>query len=66
MRAALYFLFVLAILGAADTLYYHEWRAKLPALGRQARSELKLHALRDFIYAVLFISLPWIAWQGAW
>ena len=66
MQVPLYLLLILAILGAADTLYYHEWRAKLPALGRQARSELELHALRDFVYAIFFSTLPWIGWQGVW
>ena len=65
MRTALYLLFLLAILGGADTLSYHEFRARLPAMGGQMRSELQLHALRDFIYAVLFSTIPWIAWQGA-
>ena len=55
---------VLGGLGAFDTLYYHEWRAKLPAMGPLARSELQLHALRDFVYAILFGTLPWVAWQG--
>jgi hypothetical protein len=55
---------VLACLGAFDTLYYHELRAKLPAMGPLARSELQLHALRDFVYAVIFGTLPWVAWQG--
>jgi hypothetical protein len=55
---------VLGGLGAFDTLYYHEWRAKLPAMGPLARSELQLHALRDFVYAILFSMLPWLAWQG--
>jgi hypothetical protein len=64
MKLALYLLATLAFLGAFDTLYYHEWRARLPALGAQARSELRLHALRDFVYAVLFAALPWSAWQG--
>jgi hypothetical protein len=64
MNAALYLLTALGILGAFDTLYYHEWRAKLPALGRAASDELQLHAWRDFVYAALFLSLPWIAWQG--
>jgi hypothetical protein len=27
---------------------------------------LKLHAARDFLYGVLFVTLPWIAWQGVW
>jgi hypothetical protein len=66
MNAALWLLFVQGIIGAFDTLYYHEWRAKLPAQGRQAASELKLHAARDFFYAVLFGTLPWLAWQGQW
>jgi hypothetical protein len=55
---------VLACLGAFDTLYYHEWRARLPAMGPLARSELQLHAGRDFIYAIIFGTLPWLVWQG--
>lgn len=58
------FLAVLGTLGAADTLYYHEWRARLPALGRAAAPELRLHAARDFIYALLFAALPSLAFQG--
>jgi hypothetical protein len=64
MTTALYLLFALGILGAFDTLYYHEWRARLPTLGKSAGDELRLHAWRDFVYAALFCSLPWIAWQG--
>jgi hypothetical protein len=64
MRLAIYLLAALAFLGVFDTLYYHEWRARLPALGVQARSELRLHALRDFVYAILFATLPWLAWEG--
>jgi hypothetical protein len=52
-------------LGAFDTVYYHEWRARLP--GRpEARPELLLHALRDFVYALLFVLLPWWAFHGGW
>jgi hypothetical protein len=29
-----------------------------------ARSELQLHAWRDFVYAILFAMLPWFAWRG--
>ena len=64
MRTALHLLTVLAFLGAFDTIYYHEIRAKLPALGKSARSELQLHAGRDFVYAILFIGLPWFSWHG--
>jgi hypothetical protein len=66
MIVALSLLAIQGIIGAFDTLYYHEWRARLPARGRLAASELKLHAARDFFYAVLFATLPWIAWQGGW
>jgi len=63
---ALWLLGIQGVIGGFDTVYYHEWRARLPARGKQAASELKLHAARDFFYAVLFATLPWIAWQGTW
>ena len=66
MSVALWLLAIQGIIGAFDTLYYHEWRARLPALGAAAASELKLHAARDFFYAVLFGTLPWLAWHGRW
>jgi hypothetical protein len=66
MTAVLWLFAIQGVLGAFDTLYYHEARARLPALGPQARPELGLHGARSLIYAVLFCSLPWIAWQGLW
>src|SRR5713226_8910263 len=66
MVPALVLLAVQGALGGFDTLYYHEWRAHLPAGNDAARSEFRLHALRDFIYAVLFCSLPFFAWHGLW
>jgi hypothetical protein len=57
---------VQGLLGAFDTIYFHEYRARLPAGGRRARPELLLHAVRDFVYAVLFCTLPFVAWRGAW
>jgi hypothetical protein len=63
---AFYLLGVLAMLGAADTVYYHEFRARLPALGKAAAAELRLHAFRDFVYAILFACIPWLAWYGWW
>jgi hypothetical protein len=64
MKSALYLVATLGILGAFDTLYYHEWRARLPALGKSAGAELRLHAWRDFVYAALFCSRPWLVWRG--
>jgi hypothetical protein len=66
MSTALWLLAVQGVLGAFDTLYYHEWRARLAARVPGTRPELLLHAARDFLYALLFGSLPWLAWRGAW
>ena len=60
MIVALWLLAIQGVIGAFDTLYYHEWRARLPARGQAAASELKLHAARDFFYAVLFGTLPFV------
>jgi hypothetical protein len=64
VTVALWLLAIQGVIGAFDTLYYHEWRARLPARGAQCASELKLHAARDFFYAILFGTLPWLAWHG--
>jgi hypothetical protein len=66
MEMALWLLAIQGVIGAFDTLYYHEWKARLPARGRAASSELKLHAARDFLYAVLFGVLPWFTCHGVW
>jgi hypothetical protein len=66
MSTALWLLALQGVLGALDTIYYHEWRARLPAGLPGTRPELLLHAARDFLYALLFGSLPWVAWRGAW
>src|SRR5437879_12232987 len=65
MMVALYLLGVQGIMGAFDTFYYHEWKARLPARGRKAALELMLHAARDLFYAILFGTLPWLCWDGA-
>jgi hypothetical protein len=65
MITALQVLLLLGVLGAADTLYYHEWRLQLPETPT-ARRELRLHASRDFAYAIVFGSLAWVTWNGAW
>ncbi|MFY0580776.1 hypothetical protein ACN28S_46860 [Cystobacter fuscus] len=66
MSTALWLLAVQGVLGAFDTLYYHEWKARLPAHVPGTRPELLLHAARDFFYALLFGTLPWLAWRGLW
>jgi hypothetical protein len=63
MSTSIYLLVVMASLGAFDTIYFHEWKARLPHLP-EARPELVLHAARDFIYGIIFASLPFLAWHG--
>lgn len=55
------------LLGAFDTLYHHELTERLtwrPGAGR----ELRIHALRNLFYGVIFLSLGWVEWRGplAW
>lgn len=63
MIAALWTLVVLACMGAFDTIVYHEAVARLPSTPA-AWSELRLHALRDFVYGALFASLAWLEPHG--
>ena len=67
MRTAIWLLLVQATLGAFDTLYYHEYRLRL-ARGAHTRVELRLHAARDFAYAIIIGSLGFVTWRGgfAW
>jgi hypothetical protein len=66
VKIALLLLGLQGLIGAFDTIYYHEWKARLPARGRLAAGELRLHAARDFFYGVLFGTLPWVTCKGAW
>jgi hypothetical protein len=64
MATALWLLAIQGVIGAFDTLYFHEWRARLPARYQTVAAELKVHAVRDVLYAVIFGTLPWLAWEG--
>ena len=64
LDAALLVLVVHGALGGFDTLYCHEWQARLPRQPWAAR-ELALHSTRSFLYAVIFIGLAWFEWHGA-
>lgn len=54
MTAVLVLLLVNAALGAWDTLWYHEYRARLTARLDDTAAELRLHAARDGIYVGLY------------
>ena len=64
MRTAIWLLLVQATLGAFDTLYYHEYKLRL-AHGTHTAVELRLHAARDFAYAIIIGSLGFVTWNGA-
>ena len=66
MRTALWLLAAQGAIGAFDTLYFHEWRGRLTARGPVAHPELRLHAARAFLYALIFASLPVLAFRGGW
>jgi hypothetical protein len=63
MKTVIYIAIAQALLGAFDTLYYHEYQQQLPR-SQKARRELRLHALRDFAYAIIFITFGWLEWRG--
>ncbi|MCH8329934.1 MAG: hypothetical protein IH946_00900 [Bacteroidetes bacterium] len=63
MTTALIILIIQAAMGAFDTLYYHEYMLGLP-WKKQAAKELQLHAFRDFIYAIMLITLAWFEVYG--
>jgi len=63
MNTAIWILMVQACLGTFDTLYYHEYKLDLPH-GDHTAIELRLHATRDFLYALIIGSLAWITWNG--
>ena len=66
MNVVFWLLMIQGALGAFDTLFYHEWRAHLPAGCPGTSTELQLHAARDFIYLILFATLPYHEWHGGY
>jgi len=64
MRVAIWLLLLQASLGAFDTLYYHEYKLQL-ATHAHTTLELRLHAARDFAYAIIIGSLGFVTWTGA-
>lgn len=53
-----------ALVGGCDTLINHELVARLPHRP-ESRLEIALHAVRESIYAALFIGLALFRWEGA-
>ena len=64
METALTIMAVQGLLGAFDTVYFHEFKYRLPVHGPKVGRELRFHAIRDFVYGLLFLTLPFVKWQG--
>jgi uncharacterized protein len=64
MQAVLYLMIVQALLGIFDIVYHHELTERI-TWRKSAALELKLHGVRNLLYAVIFLSLGWLAWNGA-
>lgn len=52
-------------LGLADTVFHHELTQRLAWRTTQAL-ELRLHGLRNLLYALLFLVFAWLEPQGLW
>src|SRR5215510_13642881 len=50
-------------MGVFDTFYHHEFTERL-AWRPSQRYELKLHAVRNMLYALLFLVLGWLEVHG--
>ncbi len=53
------------ILGGFDVLWNHEWKEKLPSK-LNAALEQKIHGVSELFYAVVFLGLAWLSWNGIW
>jgi hypothetical protein len=65
IEVALVLLLVHALLGGFDTLYNHEWVARLPKRPGAA-AELALHSMRSLAFATIYCALAWFEWHGVW
>src|SRR5580704_3075696 len=52
-------------MGAFDTFYHHEMTERL-AWRPSQRQELRLHGVRNILYALLFLTLGWLEVHGIW
>src|ERR1700753_2680515 len=53
------------VMGVFDTFYHHEFTERL-AWRPSQRYELRLHGVRNMLYALLFLILGWLEVHGIW
>lgn len=63
MELVLSLLVIQGVMGAFDNLWHHEITERLPQKP-SARGELALHAIRAFLYSIIFLALGWSEWHG--
>lgn len=63
MISVIYLLIIQGVLGGFDSLFIHEIKERL-AHKPGAVVELRLHAARELLYAVVFAGLGWFEWYG--
>lgn len=59
MTLVLALFIVNAVLGAWDTLWYHEWKTRLVERLDTTRTELRLHVARDAVYVIVYLVISW-------
>lgn len=64
MQAIFYLMLLQALLGLFDIVYHHEMTERL-TWRKSAVLELRLHGVRNLLYAVIFVTLGWLSWNGA-
>jgi uncharacterized protein (TIGR01777 family) len=65
IEIALTLLVAQSVLGAFDTIYHHEIKVGL-ARSANAAPELRVHAIRSVLYALVFLGLAWRVFSGWW
>jgi hypothetical protein len=65
MTPWIYALIVHGVLGGLDIVINHEIIARLPKQP-SLWLEVRLHSIRELIFATVFLGLAWFEWHGAW
>jgi hypothetical protein len=67
MPLYVYALLLHGVIGGMDVILNHELLARLPS-SPTAGPEQRMHALRELLFAAIFVSLAWFEWHGplAW
>lgn len=65
MFTASCFLVCIGLLGAVDIAWFHAWKGQLTRRV-ETRAEAFLHVARGFVYALQFVVVPGVRFEGSW